>query len=194
MIQPVVALGNKVLRKTCLAIERESDESTKLINDLWETLRKSDGVGLAAPQIGKALQAFIVDTSPVFMQEGDEEKAELFPEGTALTETFINATIINKSDKKWTDYEGCLSIPEIYEQVERSWTITINYLDAQFQSQEKTFSGYNAKVIQHEFDHTQGKLFIDYISPLRRKLLRARFEKIIKGKVKTSYAMFVTNK
>lgn len=194
MIRPIVALGNKILREKCEIVESNNVQLATLLADMWETLQHSNGVGLAAPQANSKLNVFIVNSAIVYNDLGTKEQLELFPDGPGIMETFINARIVYKSEETWIDEEGCLSIPGIYEQVERAWKITVEYFNPDFELKLHTFSGYTARVIQHEYDHTQGKLFIDHISILRRKILRSRLMKIVQGKVKTSYAMFVTNK
>ena len=194
MILPIVTLGNKILRKKCEPVTKHDEQLSRFINDMWETLHNSNGVGLAAPQANSNLQLFIVNSTLAYNELDAVDQSKLFPDDTGINETFINARIIEKSKDTWRDEEGCLSIPGIYEQVNRAWQITVEYRNLNFEQQVRTFSGYTARVIQHEYDHTQGKLFIDHISPLRKKILRSRLMKIINGKVKTSYAMLVTNK
>lgn len=194
MIKPIVTLGNKILRQKCDPVEQQSNEIAALITDMQETLHTTNGVGLAAPQVNSNLQLFIVKTDFVYNEIDEVNRKRIFPDTNGIEETFINAQITERSSETWIDEEGCLSIPDIYEQVTRPWQITIDYQDHNFDRQTKTFSGYNARVIQHEFDHIQGKLFIDHISSLRKKLIRSRIMRILNGKVKTSYAIFVTNK
>jgi peptide deformylase len=184
---PIIALGNSILRTKSKLVKANDVGLETLIKGMKESLTITRGVGLAAPQVNSALSLFIVDSNVVFDLVSKEEKEELFPSGEGITEIFLNARIINYSEKKWKDNEGCLSIPGIEEMVERSWKITVDYQSEDFSHHIKTFKGYTAKVIQHEFDHTQGILFIDHLSPLKRKLINGKIKRVLAGKVKTDY-------
>ncbi len=184
---PIIAYGNHILRKTCYEIEQQDQETDTLITNLWDTLNISGGVGLASPQINLIYQAFVVNSKLMYDDLDDQERNKFFPDDEGIQETFINARIIDKSEKTWSETEGCLSIPGINEPVKRQWEITVEYLNKDFQLQKKQFSGYTAKVIQHEFDHTNGILFIDYLAALKKKLLRGKLKRITDGKVETEY-------
>ena len=187
MILPIVAYGDKVLRKKCVNIDADYPKLEKLIKDMKETTQNAHGVGLAAPQIGKAIRLFIVDTSP-FADDEDlskEEQEELLN----FDKIFINAKIIKETGDQWAFNEGCLSIPNIREDVFRQETITIEYLDENFKKQKETLNGLIARVIQHEYDHIEGILFTDKLSSLKKKLIKKRLEKISRGKVDVDYRM-----
>jgi peptide deformylase len=185
---PIVAYGADVLRKIALDITPEYPELNILLENMWETMYNSNGVGLAAPQINKNIRLFLVDSTLIF-ENLDEEDEGKYPDAPGIKETFINAKIIETSGKAWIYNEGCLSIPKIREDVTRLDTVTLSYLNEKFEQQEKTFNGVTARVILHEFDHIEGKLFIDYLSPLKRKLIKRKLDDISKGKIKVDYKM-----
>jgi peptide deformylase len=189
MILPIVAYGRSILRQKCKEVDPGYPEIDQLITNMWETLYPADGSGLAAPQVNLPIRLFIVDSTEIYNHLEPEEKEELFDGDTGIKETFINARILQYSDEVWIDKEGCLSIPLLSEKVERSWSITIEYFDRGFQKQVKTFSGTTARVIQHEYDHTEGKLYLDYVNPIRRKVIATKLARIAKGLVKTKYLM-----
>jgi peptide deformylase len=164
-----------------------------LIEDMWETMYASAGVGLAAPQINKSIRLFVVDTAQMFANMDEEEKKE-FPDAPGIKAVFINAHVVEFDGSEWPYNEGCLSIPKIREDVVRQDTVTIRYLDENFQPLQQTFTGLSARVIQHEYDHLEGKLFIDYISPLKRKLMKGKLNDISKGKVSVDYKMLFPDK
>lgn len=188
MILPVYAYGQPVLRKIADDITPEFPELQKLIADMWETMYKSSGVGLAAPQIGKPIRLFVIDTVQIVEGFDEEDKAE-YPDEEPVKSVFINARIEALDGDLWAYNEGCLSIPKIREDVRRHETVTISYLDQNFQPHTETFSGITARVILHEYDHIEGKLFIDHISPLKRRLIKKKLDDISAGKVKTDYRM-----
>jgi peptide deformylase len=189
MILPVVAYGHSVLRQKSRDIEPDYSGLQELIDNMWETLYPADGTGLAAPQINLPLKLFIVDSVELWDRFKEEERKEYFEGDEGIRETFINATITHYSEEDWIEEEGCLSIPDLFEEVKRPWSITIEYYNRNFEKQVKTFSGTTARVVQHEYDHTQGKLFVDYINPIKRKLISGRMLRIAKGQVKTRYRM-----
>ena len=188
MILPVVSVGNKVLRTRCTEVGPEQEGIKTLTDNLWDTLYAADGVGLAAPQIGEALRIFIVDSKSTY-EYLDEEEREWFIGDKGITETFINPVITYRSEEVWTDAEGCLSIPGIWDEVERPLTIKIKYYDRNFELQTREFSGKTSRIIQHEYDHLEGKLFSDYLTPLKKRMINGRIRKISEGKVKTRYRM-----
>lgn len=155
---------------------------------MWETMYASSGVGLAAPQVNKDIRLFVVDTQQMFSGMSAEEQKE-YPDAPGLKAVFINAHIVELEGDEWAYNEGCLSIPKIREDVYRHETVTLEYLDADFNEQTTTFSGLTARVILHEYDHIEGKLFIDHISPLKRKLMKSKLNDITKGKIKVDYKM-----
>ena len=180
MFLPIVAFGSHVLRKKCEEITPDYSELDTLLENMWETMYESSGVGLAAPQINKSIRIFLIDTAP-FMEEGEEEDA--------IKRTFINATILEEEGEEWIFNEGCLSIPDVREDVSRKPNITIRYQDENFEWHTDTFEGLTARVIQHEYDHIEGKLFIDYISPLRKRMIKRKLENISKGNINVGYRM-----
>jgi peptide deformylase len=191
MILPVVAYGSPVLRKVCEDITPSYPNLDKLIADMWETVYNSSGVGLAAPQINKAIRLFVVDTVQVTDEFDEADKAK-YPDEKPIKQVFINARMIEESGNMWPYNEGCLSIPKIREDVQRNSIIKLRWQDENFVEHEGTFDGITARVIQHEYDHIEGKLFIDYLSPLKKRLLKKKLDDITKGKVKTDYRMVMT--
>jgi peptide deformylase len=188
MILPIVAYGCPVLRKVCKDISQDYPELEKLIADMWETMYNSNGVGLAAPQVNKEMRLFVMDSTQIFENLEDDEQ-DLYPDGPGYKGTFINAHVTKIEGKEWSYNEGCLSIPKIREDVLRGESVTIDYLDENFQPFTKTFNGITARVILHEYDHIDGKLFIDYIKPLKRTLLKRKLMDISKGKIDVDYRM-----
>ena len=188
MILPIVAYGHPVLRKVCKDIDPDYPDLDKLIADMWETLYASNGVGLAAPQVNRDIRLFIVDSTQVFEHMDEEEKGK-YPDEPGIRQVFINAHIAEEDGEEWMYNEGCLSIPKIREDIYRRQAVTLQYRDENFEPQMKLFSGLTARVILHEFDHIEGKLFIDYISPLKRKLMKGRLTDISKGKIDVDYKM-----
>lgn len=187
MILPIIAYGDSVLRKKCTNIDKNHTDLDKLIANMRETMENAQGVGLAAPQINKAIRLFIVDTRPFAEDDelSDEERNLL----AGFNKVFINAQIINEEGDEWSFNEGCLSIPNIREDVKRKDTITIEYLDENFKPHKETLNGLAARVVQHEYDHIEGILFTDKLSSLKKKLVKKKLEKISKGKVKVDYRM-----
>lgn len=180
MILPIIAYGSPVLRKVCAEVDQNDPKLAQLIEDMYETMYASDGVGLAAPQINESLRLFIVDASSF---------AEDEPALASFKKTFINPEMIEESGEEWQFKEGCLSIPGIRENVSRQETIKLKYFDEKFQLHEEEFSGVAARVIQHEYDHIEAKLFIDKINPMKRRMLKGKLNDISKGKVKINYRM-----
>jgi peptide deformylase len=188
LILPIVAYGHPVLRKLAKDINPDYPQLEKFIEDMWETMYASSGVGLAAPQVNKDIRLFVVDTEQMFRGMNEEEQAE-YPDAPGVKEIFINAHIAELEGDEWPYNEGCLSIPKIREDIYRQETVTLRYVDASFQVHTKTFTGLSARVILHEYDHIEGKLFIDHISPLKRKLMKGKLNDISKGKVNVDYKM-----
>jgi peptide deformylase len=179
MIYPIRAFGDPVLRATCKEVTAFDADFKKLVADMYETMDASDGVGLAAPQIGKNVRLFLID-STVF----DEDKEE-----KGIRKAFVNAKIQEELGEEWAFEEGCLSIPDIREDVNRKPKLTISYQDEDGNQFTETFEGMSARVIQHEYDHIEGVLFIDHISAFKRQLLKSKLTNITKGKVNVRYRM-----
>ena len=188
MILPIVAYGSPVLRKVGKEITPDYPELSKLIEDMWETMYNSRGVGLAAPQVNKDIRLFIMDSIQIIKNLEEDEK-DTYPGDEGYKGVFINAKINTINGNEWLYNEGCLSIPKIREDILRREEITITFLDENFNLQIKTFNGITARVILHEYDHIDGKLFIDYLKPLKKNLLKRKLHDISKGKVDVDYQM-----
>ena len=187
MILPIVAYGDAVLRKKGKEITKDYPNLDQLIENMWETMYNASGVGLAAPQIGLPVRLFLVDATPFADDEEltEEERAQL----DGLRKVFINAEIIEETGNEWPFNEGCLSIPDVREDVFRNQTITIRYNDENFNEQVEEYSGIAARIIQHEYDHIEGILFTDKLSSLKKRLIKSRLDKISKGLIKVEYKM-----
>ena len=192
MILPIVAYGAQVLRTRGAEVKPDYPGLEKLIEDMWETMYESSGVGLAAPQINKSIRLFVIDSTQIFTNLEDDEQGK-YPDAPGLKEVFINAKIIKLNGEPWPYTEGCLSIPKIREEVLRNEEVELEYVDQQFQHHIKTFNGLTARVILHEYDHIEGKLFIDYLKPLKRKLLKGKLDDISRGKINVDYKMSFSN-
>lgn len=188
MILPIVAYGHPVLRKMASDIMPEHPGLAKLIEDMWETMYASNGVGLAAPQVNRDIRLFVVDTVQMFNNMEDDEKTQ-YPDAPGIKGVFINAHIVELDGNEWPYNEGCLSIPKIREDVYRQESVTLQFRDQNFESHIIRFTGLSARVILHEYDHIEGKLFIDHISALKRKLMKGKLNDITKGKVNVDYRM-----
>jgi peptide deformylase len=190
MIFPIVAYGHPILRKVSSDIGPEYPGLDKLIEDMWETMYASNGVGLAAPQINRDIRLFVVDSSQIFANmDEDERKEDNYPDDPGIKQVFINAHIVEEHGDDWPYNEGCLSIPRIREDIYRAEEVTLTFMDEKFEQHTCTFNGITGRIILHEYDHIDGKLFIDYISPLKRKLLKRKLDDISKGNIKTDYKM-----
>ena len=187
MILPIVAYGAAILRKVSEPIDADYPNLTKVIADMWETMYESNGVGLAAPQVNKNIRLFVMDSAQIF--ESREPEDEAYVDAPGFKKVFINAQIVSTGGLEWIYNEGCLSIPKIREDVLRPAEVTLSYMDENFVAHTETFNGISARVILHEYDHIQGKLFIDYLKPLRRKILQGKLNDISKGKVRVDYKM-----
>lgn len=188
MVFPIVAYGHPVLRKVAKDIDPGFPNLSKFIEDMWETMYASAGVGLAAPQVNRDIRLFVVDTAQMFNGMKEQEREE-YPDDPGIKEVFINAHIVELEGDDWPYNEGCLSIPKIREDVLRPETVTLRYVNEAFEPREKTFTGLSARVILHEYDHLEGKLFIDYLPPLKRKLMKGKLNDISRGNVKVDYKM-----
>ena len=180
MIYPITAYGDPVLRKKAETVERDHKDLTVLIQNMFDTMYHCLGVGLAAPQVGLSLRLFVVDATPFSEDE---------PAANGFKKVFINAEILEETGKKWKFNEGCLSIPGIREDIDRKDSITIRYQDINFETHTETYTGLRARIIQHEYDHIQGVLFTDYLTPLKKQLLKGRLMDISKGKTDADYRM-----
>jgi peptide deformylase len=195
MILPIVAYGHPILRKVAHDIDENYPDLAKLIEDMWETMYASNGVGLAAPQVNRDIRLFVMDSAQIFANmDEDERKEENYPDAPGIKQAFINAHIVEEIGDDWAYNEGCLSIPKIREDIYRAEEVTVKYRDENFKEHTKTFSGVTARIILHEYDHIDGKLFIDHISPLKRKLLRRKLDDISKGNVSVDYKMLFPKK
>jgi peptide deformylase len=188
MILPIVAYGHPVLRKVAQDIDADYPFLEKMIQDMWETMYASNGVGLAAPQVNKDVRLFIVDSKQIFENMKPDEKNE-YPDDPGIKQVFINAHIQEINGEEWAYNEGCLSIPKIREDIVRNEIVTLRYQDENFTRHTNTFQGITARIILHEHDHLEGKLFIDYLPPLKRKLMKRKLDDISKGKVTVDYKM-----
>lgn len=191
MTIPIVAYGDPVLRKVGKEIDEKYPQLDELLTNMWETMYNANGVGLAAPQIGLPIRLFLVDTTPFADDEdlSEEERKKL----NGFKKAFINAKIEKEVGEEWTFNEGCLSIPDIREDIKRRDTITVSYLDENFKEHTETYDGLLARVIQHEYDHIEGILFTDKLSPLKKRLLKGRLNNISKGKIEVDYRMRFPN-
>jgi peptide deformylase len=183
MIYPVTVFGDPVLRKTAEPITEDFKDLTGFIQNMFETMYSSDGVGLAAPQVGQSIRIFVLDTTT------DEED-----EPVGIKRAFINPEIIEKYGDAWVMNEGCLSVPEIREDVLRPESVKIKYQDENFAEHEETYSGFTARVIQHEYDHLEGIMFVDYLNPLKKRILKSKLIAISKGKVIPKYRIKIPGK
>ena len=184
MILPIYAYGSPILRKKCEVIKPDHQDLKEIIANMYETMYESNGIGLAAPQVGLPIRLFIVDGSPV---------EDIHPE--KFIQTFINPQIVDEWGDPWKYEEGCLSIPTIRENVSRKPELTIRYLDENFKKHERSFKGMAARIIQHEYDHLEGKLFVDHITSLKRNLLKGKLNNISLGRIEHDYKMrFPTKK
>ncbi len=206
MILPIVAFGDPVLRKKCKEIEPDYPQLQELIDSMFETMYAAPGVGLAAPQIGKDIRLFVVDSAYVLAKEGgtpdideapvdaDNEKDDEFAGEAGIKKAFLNAKILKEYGKRWNYEEGCLSIPGIRDNVQRFDTVVIEYQDEQFNTITEEYKGFTARVIQHEYDHIEGILFTDKLNPIKKRMLKNRLDNITKGLVDVKYKMLFPQK
>jgi peptide deformylase len=188
MTLPIVAYGAPILRKVAKDITPDYPQLDKLIEDMWETMYASNGVGLAAPQVNKDIRLFVMDSAQVFDNQDDEDKGK-YPDEPGIKQLFINAHIKEFEGDDWSYNEGCLSIPKIREDIMRPERVVLEYVDENFKPHTQEFIGLTARIIQHEYDHIEGKLFIDRLKPLRRKMLQGKLNDISKGKIRMDYKM-----
>lgn len=187
MILPIVAYGDPVLKKKALEIDKDYPKLEALIANMYETMYGASGVGLAAPQIGLAIRIFLVDASPFAEDEdlSEDEKAQL----KDFKKTFINPVILEEEGDEWVFNEGCLSIPDVREDVFRQPKIKIQYQDEDFNTNVEEYDGLIARIIQHEYDHIEGVLFTDKLSSFKKRLLKGKLQNISKGKIRVDYRM-----
>ena len=183
MIYPVTVFGDPVLRKKAQPITKDFQDLKGFIQNMFDTMYNSDGVGLAAPQVGQAVRIFVID-----MDIDDEDELP------GIKKAFINPEIVEKSGEEWVMNEGCLSLPEIREDVLRPETVKIKYVDEEFNEHIETYSGFTSRVIQHEYDHLEGVMFVDYLNPLRKRILKSKLSAISKGKIIPKYRIKVPGK
>ncbi len=191
MILPIVAYGDPVLRKVGKEIDKEYPKLDELVANMKETMYNASGVGLAAPQIGKAIRLFVIDASPFAEDDTLEEEERKVLED--FKRVFINAKILEEEGEEWVFNEGCLSIPDVREDVWRKPTITVEYYDENFEKHTEKLFGLAARVFQHEYDHIDGVLFTDKLSSLKKRLIKKKLENISKGKVNSGYRMRFPN-
>lgn len=180
MILPIFAYGQPVLKKKALPISSDYPQLAQVIENMWETMYHASGVGLAAPQVGLPIRLFVIDSEPMLPKED---------KGKGVKKVFINAEIIEQKGELCSYEEGCLSIPDVRGDIERLDTIRLKYQDEQFNWHEDTFSGTTARVIQHEYDHIEGILFVDLLKPVKKQLVRRKLENIKRGKAKADYTL-----
>ncbi|TKG95939.1 peptide deformylase [Puteibacter caeruleilacunae] len=185
MILPVTIYGDPVLRKVAKPIDKDYPKLEEFIANMWDTMYRSDGVGIAAPQVGRSVRVFVIDATTLAEEE---------PELADFKKVFINAQILERSGDEESMNEGCLSVPNIREDVSRKTHIRIKYMDENFVEHEEEYGGFAARVIQHEYDHLEGKLFVDHLSILRKRLIKSKLTAISKGKVKVDYRIKVPGK
>lgn len=183
MIYPVTVFGDPILRKKAEPITSDFQDLKGFILNMFDTMYNSDGVGLAAPQVGQAIRIFVLDTTST-----DEDELP------GIKKAFINPEILEKTGEEWVMNEGCLSLPEIREDVLRPETVRIKYLDEDLNEHDETYSGFTSRVIQHEYDHLEGIMFVDYLNPLKKRILKSKLVAISKGKVIPKYRIKVPGK
>ena len=184
MILPIYTYGQPILKREADFIDADYPGLDQLIADMWETMYHAKGVGLAAPQIGRSIRLFVVDTEQTREEENDEP---------GIKRVFINAEKVEEEGDPWPYEEGCLSIPDIRGDVERPPKITLRYVNENFEEKTETFEGINARVIQHEYDHIEGILFVEKLKPVKRQLIKRKLDKMRKGKVSAEYKIRVAN-
>jgi peptide deformylase len=188
MILPIVAYGHPVLRKNCEDITKDYPELNKLIGDMWDTMYHSNGVGIAAPQVNRAIRLFVVDTQQI-VENFDDEDRQKYPNEKGIKQVFINAHKLEETGEEWKYNEGCLSIPKVREDITRLERVKLRFVDEHFNQQVREYDGITARVILHEYDHIDGKLFIDYLPQIKRRLIKKKLDDISSGNVRTDYKM-----
>ena len=178
MVYPIVVYGDPILRKRAKEIKKDSVDIPSLVLDMFDTMYAAHGIGLAAPQIGRSIRLFVVDGTTL-----EEEKEDM----TGFKKIFINPELMDEEGNEWEFEEGCLSIPNIRENVSRMEQVRIRYFDELWNKKDEVYTGIKARIIQHEYDHLDGKMFIDYLSPLKKRMLKGKLTDISKGDVETEY-------
>jgi len=178
MVLPIYVYGHPLLRRVSQKIDRSYEGFDEFMVDMWDTMYKTDGIGLAAPQIGRSVRVFVIDADAMSKE---------YPEGKDFKRAFINAEMVEESGEPWLYNEGCLSVPNIHEDVKRHSKIKINYYDQDWNYHEDEFDGIIARIIQHEYDHLEGKFLTDRLSPLRRRMLGSKLSAISKGSISVKY-------
>lgn len=191
---PIVAYGHPVLRQKCADIDAAYPNLYELVENMWHTMYGANGCGLAAPQVNVPVRIFLVDSRNTFELMEEEDRNLLFQGDEGIRETFINARLAQHPGYTWTDEEGCLSIPELSGNVERAWSITIRYFDLSFTEHIKTFHGITARMIQHEYDHTEGVLYLDYLSRRKQAGMKKKLQRISDGHEAAKYPMLFPEK
>lgn len=196
MIYPIVAYGDPILRKVTRSIEKDEADLRTIAANMFETMYNASGVGLAAPQVGLDIRIFVVDGSPMADDEEELEEGEELenPELVGFKKVFINPEIIEETGEKWAFEEGCLSIPGIRADVLRPSDVRIRYRDEDWNEHEEVFTGIAARIIQHEYDHLEGKLFVDYLPALKKQMIKKKLGNISKGIVDADYRMKFPNR
>jgi len=189
MIYPIVAYGDPILRKPTRFIEKEELDVKKLSDDMFETMYSASGVGLAAPQIGLNIRMFVVDGTPFSEKDEDDEDDEPDLSLVDFKKVFINPRVLEEDGKEWAFEEGCLSIPGIRGDVYRPERVKISYFDTDWMEHVEEYSGMAARIIQHEYDHLLGKLFVDYLPTLKKQLIKKKLSDITKGNIDSDYRM-----
>lgn len=190
MILPIVGYGNPVLKKVSDEVAPDYPELQTFIQDMWETMYNGKGVGLAAPQVGVDIRIFVMDSEQLVKENEDmDDEEEKYKIAKGIKKVFINPTILDETGDPWVYEEGCLSIPDIRVKISRNEFVEIKYFDEQFEEHIEKFDGMNARIIQHEYDHLQGVLITDRITPLKKSLMKGKLENIRKGKVDVKYRM-----
>ncbi|MCD8739346.1 peptide deformylase [Mucilaginibacter roseus] len=189
MILPIMAYGSPVLRQESVDVHPDYPGLTELIANMWDTMYNATGCGLAAPQVNNPINLFVIDSKPTYDGMTAEDKATYFDGDQGVKELFINPHITYFPDRYWSDDEGCLSIPGLVGSVKRPWQIAIEYQDENFVSKNAIFNGMTARMIQHEYDHLGGKLYLDHLSPLSKQLMNRKLSKILNGKYACKYPL-----
>ena len=189
MILPILSYGHTILNQECKEIDKNYPNLKELIDNMWETLYPAEGAGLAAPQVDHNIKLFIVDTVQIYKNYSPRDRKDFFDGDKGVKETFINAKITEYSEEVWSDYEGCLSLPLVSGEVERSWGIKIEYYDKNFNKKTKEFKGASARAIQHEYDHTIGKLYIDRMDPIKKSFMKMKLRGLSESTQGIKYLM-----
>jgi len=190
MILPIVAYGASILREKCAKISPDYPNLRDLVENMWETLYQASGCGLAAPQVNVPLRLFMIDSKAAYEAMPETDSSQLFDGDTGIKRVFVNPEIVESSTHhSWVAEEGCLSIPGLSGMVTRPWQITVSYCDLDFQPQFARFSGLTARMIQHEYDHLEGLLYLDHLSSFKRELLSRQLSRIAEGRSRAAYPM-----